>query len=68
MTFRRWENLVDVSWNSVSLYQKELERFFRQLRKPLKYLHLSSVRLLSGLWAETLEILRTVLLQVMTSN
>ncbi|CAO1601532.1 hypothetical protein XANCAGTX0491_005187 [Xanthoria calcicola] len=60
MTFRGWENLVDVSWSSVPLYQKDLERFFRHLRKPLEYLRLSCVHLLSGSWAETLEILRTV--------
>lgn len=59
MTFRLWGNLEEVSWRSVSLYQKDMERFFQQLRKPLKFLHLCGVRLLDGSWAETLEILRT---------
>ena len=59
MTFRLWENLVDVSWRSVALYQTDLNRFFQLLQKPLQYLHLGSVRLLSGSWSETLEILHS---------
>lgn len=58
MTFRVWENLLKVTWNCVSLYHTDMERFFQQLQKPLQFLYLSGVHLLSGSWAETLEILR----------
>ncbi|KAL8854317.1 MAG: hypothetical protein Q9221_000803 [Calogaya cf. arnoldii] len=59
MTFRSWGNLVEVRWRSVALYQKDMEHFFQQLRKPLKTLDLRSVHILSGSWAEILELLRT---------
>ncbi|KAL8997609.1 MAG: hypothetical protein Q9169_003156 [Polycauliona sp. 2 TL-2023] len=58
MTFRTWENLKIVSWRGVPLHQVDLERFLQQLRKPLLDLTLCSVHLLSGSWAEVLEILR----------
>lgn len=58
MTFRLWQNLANVTWQDVLLYQMDLERFFRLVHKPLEYLYLESVCLLSGSWAETLEILR----------
>ena len=58
MTFRLWENLVAVTWQSVALYQADFKRFFQLLQQPLQYLQLTSVHLLSGSWAETLEILR----------
>ncbi|KAL9026726.1 MAG: hypothetical protein Q9180_007437, partial [Flavoplaca navasiana] len=59
MTFRAWGNLVEVSWSSVSLHQKEIECFFKQRRKPLESLRLSTVHLLTGSWVDTLEVLRT---------
>ncbi|KAL9641336.1 MAG: hypothetical protein Q9204_000072 [Flavoplaca sp. TL-2023a] len=59
MTFKLWGNLVEVSWSSVSLHQKEIECFFEQRRKPLESLRFSTVHLLTGSWADTLEVLRT---------
>ncbi|KAL8866059.1 MAG: hypothetical protein Q9198_009058 [Flavoplaca austrocitrina] len=59
MTFKVWGNLVEVSWSSVSLHQKEIECFFEQRQKPLESLRFSTVHLLTGSWADTLEILRT---------
>ena len=58
MSFRLWENLKKVTWHSTPVHQADVKRFFLQLQKPLQFLYLSGVHLLSGSWAETLDILR----------
>ena len=58
MTSRVCENLISIAWRSVPVHQIDMERFFQQLEKPLQFMCLSGLHLLSGSWAEMLELLQ----------
>jgi hypothetical protein len=58
LTFRPWRNLSSISCSGVPLHLSELEQFVQHLVLPVGFMSLRSIRLLSGSWAEALDILR----------
>jgi hypothetical protein len=53
-----WQHLRFFRWSLGSLHIAELERFFDRLSTPIPFLCLSYTHLLSGSWADVLDILR----------
>jgi len=57
ITSQQWPNLRYIRFYSLPLHLAELQRFIENLKKPLKYSHMSNLRLLSGTWEEGLDML-----------
>ena len=53
-------NLRIILLRSFAIHHAELERFVDQLGVPLKYAGLQDIHLMSGTWADTLDVLRRV--------
>jgi hypothetical protein len=58
INLRQWPNLESVRLLAVPLHLKELERFVDRLGTSLRYMTVETMYLLSGTWAEGLDILR----------
>lgn len=58
ISLRSWQNIYYFHWKAVSLHLAELERFNDLLDKPIMLMSMREVHLLSGTWAEALDILR----------
>jgi hypothetical protein len=58
ITLRPWRNLWCLYWRNVPLHLTELEQFIDQLDTPIKLMGMHSMHLLSGSWAEGLDVLR----------
>jgi len=56
--FRTWENLGHLSTNYFPLQLEQLEQFANKLHPIIRFVYMSSTRLLSGTWAEALDLLR----------
>lgn len=57
---RQWPHLEDVRLESLALHLKELERFVDRFGSSLRCLTLHKIYLLSGMWAEGLDMLHRV--------
>lgn len=58
LTGRRWSNLYSLRCDSLSLQLHELELFLDSLDHRLEFFHTENLRLVSGTWAQALDILR----------
>ncbi|KAF4625105.1 hypothetical protein G7Y89_g13064 [Cudoniella acicularis] len=57
-TGRRWSKLNFICWDAMCLHQSELEQFIDGLEKPFWYSIIRRLYLMSGSWADCLDILR----------
>lgn len=58
LTRRKWKNLRRVSLSNMPLHLRELALFIANLGAPLEGFHIDAIHLLSGTWAEGLDIFR----------
>ena len=58
VTRRTWKNLSYLSWSEIPLHLRELEQFIERHETPNMCMWMKEMRLLSGTWADALDIFR----------